>query len=345
MEKKESMTNSESLMIVEWTNQYLEEAKIRFSKKTFDEKKSAFARFIRFDNLVPEFPVELVTVDICRKFLNHQFKNRSGYAANKDRKNLGTAWNWGKENINRFPNTLNPFLEIKKYSEERSIRYVPPESDFWKVYNVAKGQDQIMLLTYYYLAARRNEIFLLKWTDVDFNSNQVRLWTQKRKGNDRESDWLPMTPDLKHALLTHREMMDSYSFTDNEYVFVCLDKTHFCEDYYGKPFKVRQHFMERLCEKAKVKKFGFHSIRHLVATTLYHNGRKLSEIQAILRHKSPSTTERYLRSLGIKGLRNALEEGLSSPTNFAPIRQALEDGLGKTAKVIPFPNKKFHVQS
>ena len=92
--------------------------------------------------------------------------------------------------------------------------------------------------------------------------------------------------------------------------------------------------MKKLCEKAKVKKFGFHSIRHLVATILYHKGSSLSEIQAFLRHKSPVTTEKYLRSLGLKHVRKALEEGLSSP------RKTLNERLSSPAKIIPFPHKK-----
>ena len=94
--------------------------------------------------------------------------------------------------------------------------------------------------------------------------------------------------------------------------------------------------MKKLCKKAKVKKFGFHSIRHLVATRLYHKGCSISEIQAILRHKSPSTTERYLKSLGVKHVRKALETGLSSPI------AALEEGLSSPAEIIPFPTPKNH---
>ena len=333
MEKELSQTNSESLMIVKWTNEYLEEAKVRYSDKTFKEKKSAFARFVSFDSLESQFPVENISIELCRKFLTHQSKTRSGYAANKDRKNLGTAWNWGVDNLYGFPTGKNPFHAIKKYPEKRSIRYVPPESDFWNLYHAAEGQDQVMLLAYYYTGARRSEIFQLKWTDLDFNNDLIGLWTQKREGGDREQDWLPMISDLKHALLDWRKIRLSQSNVDKEHVFVCLANTEFCEDYYGKPFKVRQHFMKKLCEKAKVRKFGFHSIRHLVATTLYHKGCSLSEIQAILRHKSPSTTEKYLRSLGIKNVRKALEKGLSRP------RKALERGLGSPAKIIPFPNQ------
>jgi len=60
----------------------------------------------------------------------------------------------------------------------------------------------------------------------------------------------------------------------------------------------------------KVKRFGFHAIRHLTASQLYKNGYSVGVIQTILRHKSPSTTERYLKSLGLENVRGALE-GLS----------------------------------
>jgi hypothetical protein len=36
-----------------------------------------------------------------------------GYAANKDRKNLGTAWRWGLDNKG-WPKGVNPFLSVKK---------------------------------------------------------------------------------------------------------------------------------------------------------------------------------------------------------------------------------------
>ncbi len=109
---------------------------------------------------------------------------------------------------------------------------------------------------------------------------------------------------------------------DSVHVFVCLDQTPFCEQYYGKPFTSRQHLMSRLCEKAKVKPFRFHSIRHLTATILYHKEYDVSVIQSILRHKNPTTTNRYLKSLGLEHTRKALEEGLKGP-----------------AKIIQYPKK------
>jgi hypothetical protein len=65
--------------------------------------------------------------------------------------------------------------------------------------------------------------------------------------------------------------------------FVCLEDSPFTRDYYGKPFSIRLQFMRRLCEKAKVTRFGFHAIRHLSASILFNAGYDLGIIQAIHR--------------------------------------------------------------
>ena len=296
----------------------MDDAKERFAKKTYQEKKSALSRLIKAFG--DDFTVNDVSPALALNFLRIQAKERSGYASNKDRKNLATAWSWGRKYLYGFPQAdLNPFQAVDKFPEKRAIRYVPPEEDFWAVYNVATGQDQVMLLTFLHLAARRNEIFNLTWADVDFGKRQVRLWTYKRKGGNREPDWLPMTTELRVSL---RQWWQDRPFKETDYVFVCLDETPFCEQYYGKPFTSRQHLLRRLCTKAKAKYFSFHAIRHLTAGILYHKGHNASVIQAILRHKNPSTTDRYLKSLGLEQTRKALEEGLKGP-----------------AKVIKYPKK------
>ena len=170
-----------------------------------------------------------------------------------------------------------------------------------------------MLLAFLHLAARRSEIFGIKWSDVDFKENRICLWTKKREGGHKEYDWLPMTSDLRQALLQWCEERLKQPTDDKEHVFVCLNETHFCEEYYGKPFLHRQHLMERLCNRAHVKPFGFHGIRHLTASILYKKGYPLAVIQAILRHANPNTTARYIRSLGLEETRGALEEGLKGP--------------------------------
>jgi integrase len=125
-----------------------------------------------------------------------------------------------------------------------------------------------------------------------------------------EYDWIPMTDELKAALLQWWE--DRPLKAAN--VFVCLDSSPFCEQYKGQPFEKRLQFMRRLCDRAGVKRFGFHAIRHLSAVALYRAGCPTAVIQQILRHQRATTTDAYLKSLGLllDPSREALEEGLSA---------------------------------
>lgn len=213
------------------------------------------------------------------------------------------AWNWGMKYFD--PPLPGPNLcLVERMPEVRHPRYVPPEDDFWKIYAVAEGQDKVMLLTFLHLAARRGEIFRLTWQDVDFGNDRIRLWTRKRKGGTFEYDWLPMTKELRKSL---RWWWENRSVKDSPYVFVCLDERECQKENYGNRFYYRNQFMRSFCKKAKVKPFGFHSIRHLTASILHKLGYEVAAIQSILRHKSPGTTERYLKSIGMERVREVLE--------------------------------------
>jgi integrase len=261
-----------------------------------------FERFLK--EISPTLPVSNLKPSDVMKYIVKQKEERSGYAANKDRKNLVAGWNWGMKYMNPPLPGPNPCL-VDRMPEQRQPRYVPPEDDFWKVYEAAEGQDKVMLLAFLHLAARRGEIFNLTWSDVDFGNNRVRLWTRKRIDGTYEYDWLPMTSELRNSL---RWWWEHRPIKDQPNVFLCLNETEFTKAYFGKPFKYRLQFMRRLCDRAKVKRFGFHAIRHLSASILYNLGYEVAVIQAILRHKSPKTTERYLRSIGLERVREALED-------------------------------------
>ena len=319
-EEREKLKNEQTAMdcltMLDWAEEYLDYAKDNWVKKTYDEKKGALARL--FKTVDAHLILDIMTPSLSMKHLMKEAKTRGGNAANKDRKNLSAGWEWGRKYINGFPQeALNPFKTVNKFPEKRNPRYVPPEEDFWKAYHQAKGQDQVMLLAYLHLAARRKEVFNLTWEDVDFVNNQIRIWTQKREDGTKEFDWLPMTSELRNSLIKWRQKRP---IKDTSSVFICLDKEPFCEPYYGKPFKERRHFMGRLCQRAGVKPFGFHGIRHLTASILYHKGYDVSVIQAILRHKSPTTTNRYLRKLGLESTREALEKGLAGPGTIIPFK-------------------------
>ena len=64
------------------------------------------------------------------------------------------------------------------------------------------------------------------------------------------------------------------------------------------PFKDRKKIMTSLTQKAEVKYFRFHPLRHLGASTLDCANVNIGSIQRILGHENRSTTEIYLHSMG-----------------------------------------------
>ncbi|MEW5735015.1 MAG: site-specific integrase [Thermodesulfobacteriota bacterium] len=286
----------------EWAQAYMDYAASRFSPKTYGEKQTMFRRF--FQEVDPALPVTQLTPAKVLSYVRKQKEERSGNGANKDRKNLVAAWNWGMKYIDPPLHGPNPCL-VDRMPEERKRRYVPPVPHFWRVFEAAEDfQDRVMLLTFLHTAARRSEVFKLRWDDVDFARRQIRLGTRKRLGGTLEYDWIPLTDDLFETLDSWKERRSGMPFKGEAHVFICLEETPFCGDYYGRPFTQRRHFMKRLCDRAGVKPFGFHAIRHLTASILAEKGIPAIKIQAILRHKNLATTERYLHDLS--GLRQAL---------------------------------------
>lgn len=279
---EEAQPSISTICWLDFCNAYLDYVSERQSQKTITEKKLAFRRSLQ---IIPQdTPTDAISIPQAEEILRKVGRESSGYAANKTRKNLSAAWQWG---IKLYGLPLqNPFHAASKLPADATPRYVPPEADFWKVYDAAEDErDKTLLLFLLHTGARIQEAFRLVWSDVDFERQQVRLGTRKTATGGMEFAWIPMTDELSTALLTHKK----YSATLNVFVASRTRKklTHL------------QHFMPRLCAKAKVVPFGFHAIRHLTATILAHAGLDLPSIQAILRHHNPTTTARYIKSLGV----------------------------------------------
>jgi integrase len=282
----------------EWAERYLDYA-LRYSAKTYSEKRSSFRRLLRAFG--SETPVETLKPGAVLAYVQRIFQERSGHAANKERKNLGAAWNYGCRYIEGFP-TVNPFVALEKFPETAHARYVPSEQDFWKVVAVAQGQDRALLLTFLYTAARRGELYRLRWADVDFDRQCLRLTTKKRQHGSLEADWLPMTDALVEALTAHRHASTS------EWVFTQTAGRH-----QGTPYRENRRFPRELCLQAGVTPFGCHAIRHLTGSILGNNNTPTVQIQQLLRHRRLATTERYIRALQpLRPYLKALEGGVST---------------------------------
>lgn len=152
---------------------------------------------------------------------------------------------------------------------------------------------------------RRGEIFRTKSEDLDFVGNKIRAWTRKREDGYWEYDWLPMPLELKKAITW---WLETRPIKDHPYLFYCLEDKSHVGIQYGQPYVARKDFLNRLCAKAGVTPFGFHGIRHLRATILFHQGKTVATIQRFFRHKNPNTTVEYLHSMGLNTMNEELKD-------------------------------------
>lgn len=268
--------------VIDFLTAYLDSQKEKVSAKNFKEKRLSFKRALHI--IKPEQDVAKITPEQAELVMRYVAREVSGYAANKTRKNLSAAWSWGRR---LYGLDKNPWKDAEKMPADSKPRYVPPEADFWKVYDSCKDpRDKTLLLFLLHTGARIQEAFRLQWSDVDFERQQVRLGTRKTASGGMEFAWIPMTSELMAALKEHKRKSRSLT------VFVSKKN--------GRQYTHRNKFMQRLCQDANVVPFGYHAIRHLTATILAHSGLDLPSIQAILRHHNPTTTARYIQSLGVQ---------------------------------------------
>lgn len=216
-EENREPTPTESLTMGEWATAYLNDVKRRCIKVTYLTKRAAFRRLAAFSG--GDCEVNKLTPSFALAFLQRRLDSKSGYAANRDRQNLGKAWEWGRKFLDGFPNLANPFYAVDRFKEVRKPRYVPPVEDFNKVLEMAEGQDKVMLTAFINLAARRGEIFRLKWADVDFREGVVWLTTGKTRDGSVRFDNIPMSEELRQTLLQWWQERPVQS----EYVFSMLD--------------------------------------------------------------------------------------------------------------------------
>lgn len=313
MKEKISSILSQGTACGEWLDRRYENCLSR-NLGSSDEKKRTFQRFLQ--DVDPLMPCASLTHADVIKHLDRIACEVSGDRANRTRKHLAEAWKWGVQ-ILGLPGK-NPFQDIEDYHKGFSKPLlVPSLDDFWKLVQSCDFLDQVLLRTYFYTAARADELVRIVWDDVRFDENLIRLSSRKGRSGQWRYHWLRIPEELTLDLKKLR--LQSCFGRPADRVF--------CDPDEGVPIKDYDHWMLRRCSAAEVPYFGFKGIRHLVAVELYRAGHPVAEIQRRLRHESPTTTERYLRSLGLEVGAVEVIETLGNLEKKGELKGELKKGL------------------
>jgi len=314
VDKREELENpppSEPIRLTfsQVSTKYLEDCKARFQKNTYRQKAFVYRNFLTLlndDPVAESIPKQAFTDYLRHRRALKEGKEKDGnIVANRDLKEFKALYNWS---IRQELVTKNPCINIEPYPETPSTKYVPPAEDINRVLLAADREDMDLILTLYHTAGRTSEALKMTWEDINLEHRWVRLWTRKRRGGELQEDKLAMTDTLYGVLKRRWETRNR----STPYVF-------HGEDGAALSYQEKRYTMKRLCKKAKVKVFGFHAIRHHVASILADSGKVgLGQIQKQLRHRRSTTTDNYIKALDpqLRQVANVLDEQGKIEENF-----------------------------
>jgi len=269
----------------------LEDLETRRSKGHFERNKLIFEVLMK--RWATKSEITMIDVEELLKEVSSESKHK----ANRYLAMIKALFRHG---IKRKLIEYDPTIGLEPYGIDKARKYIPPQEDVEKVLNLAPKEYRDYLLALIHTAGRMREINKLKWQDVDLNEDYLILRTRKAKNSDVAERKVPLTRTLKSILegLPH----------NGEYVFSHQNGTRYDN---------RIKYIRSLCKRAKVRQFTFHNLRHYSASKLANAGVAITDIQEILGHTRPTTTDTYLQT--IKGsVRNAIDKLENPPPKPPP---------------------------
>ena len=197
---------------------------------------------------------------------------------NREMSLLKRLYNWYNEQ--KKLNHVNPVKGIKFFAE-RSRNRVMTEEEEKKFFTDGKLEKHIreMVLLALYTGMRRGEIMKLRTNNVILTDIGGSIHLQDTKnGEDRN---VPLNKDMAEFM---KRLLDGKAKDD--YVFI-NKRT-------GKPFTDIGNAFEGACDRAEIKDFRFHDLRHTFCTRAASRGVSPFFIMKIVGHKDTETAKRYV---------------------------------------------------
>ena len=206
-------------------------------------------------------------------------------------------------------------LVVKIPQREQKVLTATEAETFLKVAQTTSHRFYPVWVVALMTGMRSGEMYALKWSDVDLESNTISVtkqWTSKdgfEPTKTRESRVVPISLELRTFLA---ELKLKNLSLDSDFVL-----PHLKEWTNGEQAQVTKEF----CRSLGISEIKFHDLRATFITNLLTQGVPLVTVMAIVGHRKISTTDVYLRLAGVnvKGATNQL--GYKVPSN--PMGQIL----------------------
>lgn len=265
----------------------------QFAQKWFEEyvvpnnkqQEQRMKTYILRSSLIPFFgklPVGQITTHHVEQYKAQALKKGASKKTVNNRlavlgKCIRTAYEWF-----RFPGTP-PKITLLKCDPPSTNHLSADECEL--LLSNATGVIREMILTALRTGMRQGEIRGLQWSSINWENRTItvrhslndRLHVLESPKSNRERH-IPMDVDVYEALFRRKK--------ETGYVFLAEGNTPFDSQRI-----IRQ--LNKVREKAGLKKFTWHSLRHTFATQLGMRGAPLHIVQKLLGHSTILMTMRY----------------------------------------------------
>ena len=218
--------------------------------------------------------------------------------------------------------TENPMREVKMpVVHNMRIRFLEQDEEA-QLLPVCEGHLRDLVTTALHTGFRRNELFSLKPSDIDFARRLVQVQAAYAKNGTSRS--VPMTKTLEPVL---RRLVEQAQDNDSDHLFL---------NCHGQPYRSCRNAFEYAVKPAGITNFHFHDLRHTFASRLVMSGVDIRTVQELMGHKSISMTLRYAhlspdhKQQAMEAMDRAFSE--KSPANFHNTPES--EGLSKLEKAV-----------
>ena len=271
---------------------YIEKSNL--SKKRKERKIKTISMFLIYLNDIGVTNIKKLSIQNTSEYIE-SIKDK--YASESLRTIKGILretlnWLYFEEKISFTGNQAFPI--IRKNNNEK-ILTTYTEEEISKILNTididsrnGKCKYAILSLIVYY-GIRSGDIINLKFENIDFHKNYIRIIQQKTK-NELS---LPLIDEVRFPLLDYIKNARPAS-QDNDYIFVTLKAPYTKFNSSASIYDIVSQTMKKANIQYTNKKHGPHSLRHSLATNMLNENIPLEDISSILGHESTSTTNIYI---------------------------------------------------
>src|SRR5690606_1758945 len=148
-----------------------------------------------------------------------------------------------------------------------------------------EGQRDKMVLEFLYLTGvRLSELIQLKWGDIDFHNESIKVLGKRKKERV-----IPITPGLKRNLFAYQAAYkETFTNLDHHHYFIV--NIHREPVYPMKIYRIVRKYLDLFAHPSERSP---HLLRHTFATHLLNKGADLTAVKDLLGHTSLAATPVY----------------------------------------------------